>query len=520
MQHKRDFNVDRRLFRQVLLAAVIGALAVFAAAALLALIHLCTNLFFFQRLSLDTHSPALHHLGAWVIGLPVLGGLIVGLMARYGSSKIRGHGIPEAIEAILFGQSRLSLRVALLKPLSSAIVIGSGGPFGAEGPIIMTGGSLGSLIAQRFHLSAAERKTLLVAGATAGMTAVFGTPLAAVLLAVELLLFELRPRSLVPVAIACAVAGLLRPLLISAEPLFAVQTLPPSLDVLPGCLLAGVASGLLCTGLSWSLYRVEDLFGKLPVHWMWWPALGGLAVGIGGYFEPRALGIGFEVISDLLHNHLLLSAAIALLLVKALIWVIALGSGTSGGVLAPLLMLGAGLGAVLAHVLPGDQGALWPLVCMAAMLAGVLGAPLTAVVFALGLSHDLNALLPLLLTVTVAYAVTVTIAKRSIMTEKIARRGLHIYREYSVDPLERHDVAEVMRVDHMVPGTHLQIDQACALPHETCRAVAGRMVSLGLERMPVVRDRQGLELIGWVTSHDLLKGTLAVHEEETLMPSA
>ena len=512
MQHKADFSVDRRLFRQVLLAAVIGALAVGAAAVLLGLIHLCSNLFFYQRFSFANSSPAQHQLGLWVIGLPVLGGLIVGLMARYGSSKIRGHGIPEAIEAILFGQSRLSLRVALLKPLSSAIVIGSGGPFGAEGPIIMTGGSLGSLIAQRFHLSAAERKTLLVAGATAGMTAVFGTPVAAVLLAVELLLFELRPRSLVPVAIACAVAGFLRPLLIASEPLFAVQTAPVGPEALFGCLVAGIASGLLCTLLSWSLYRVEDLFGKLPLHWMWWPALGGLAIGIGGYFQPRALGIGFDVIGDLLHNHLLLGAALALLLVKAVIWVIALGSGTSGGVLAPLLMLGAGLGAALGHVLPGDHGALWPLVCMAATLAGVLGAPLTAVVFALGLSHDLNALLPLLLTVTVAYTVTILIAKRSIMTEKIARRGLHIYREYSVDPLERHEVSEVMS-HAQVP---LAAGQAFALPRETCRAVAGRMVALGLESLPVVRDAQSREVIGVVSRSDLLKGTLAVHQEESL----
>lgn len=512
MRHKGDFSVDRRLFRQMLLAAVIGVCAVFAADGLLGLIHLCTNLFFFQQWSFAVRSPARHQLGVWVVALPVVGGLIVGLMARYGSSKIRGHGIPEAIEAILFGQSRLSPRVAVLKPLSSAVVIGSGGPFGAEGPVIMTGGSIGSLIAQRFHLSAAERKTLLVAGATAGMTAVFGTPVAAVLLAVELLLFELRPRSLVPVAIACAVAGFLRPLLITSEPMFAVQTAPVGVDALFGCVVAGVASGVLCTVLSWSLYRVEDLFGKLPLHWMWWPALGGLAIGVGGFFEPRALGIGFDVIGDLLNNHLLLGAALTLLLVKAVIWVIALGSGTSGGVLAPLLMLGAGLGAALAHVLPGDHGALWPLVCMAATLAGVLGAPLTAIVFALGLSHDLNALLPLLLTVTVAYTVTIMVAKRSIMTEKIARRGLHIYREYSVDPLERHDVSEVMRREE----GHVSRDQAVALPHETCRAVAARMVALGLEQLPVVGDRRSFQLIGSVSRSDLLEATLVVHEEETL----
>ncbi len=563
MQHKRDFAVSYRMLALVALSVPIGALAVTAAALLLALIHLFTNLFYFQRLSFAAVSPADSHLGLWAIALPVLGGLIVGLMARYGSSKIRGHGIPEAIEAILFGKSKLSFRVAALKPLSSAIVIGSGGPFGAEGPIIMTGGSIGSLLAQHIQLSAAERKTLLVAGATAGMTAVFGTPIAAVLLAVELLLFELRPRSLVPVAIACAVAGFLRGQLLSSEPLFAVQTPAVTPIIMWGCVIAGLASGMLCMVLSWSLYRVEDLFGRLPLHWMWWPALGGLAIGVGGYFEPRALGIGFDVIRDLLNNHLLLSAALALLAVKAIIWVIALGSGTSGGVLAPLLMLGAGLGAALAHVLPDGQGALWPLVCMAATLAGVLGAPLTAVVFALGLSHDLEALLPLLLTVTVAYALTVLVAKRSIMTEKIARRGLHIYREYSVDPLERHEAGEIMTrqvlildaddsVDHVreqafgssqahraypvvqqgrllgmvdrqamnAPAKRLgdlfSEPPAFCLPGDNCRQLAGRLLALGLERIPVVRDADSLEVVGLVSRSDLLKTSVGVHEEENV----
>jgi H+/Cl- antiporter ClcA len=328
--------------------------------------------------------------------VPVIGGLIVGLVARYGSDKIRGHGIPEAIEAILFGKSKMSPKVALLKPLSSGIVIGSGGPFGAEGPIIMTGGAIGSLIAQHFHLTAAERKALLVAGATAGMTAVFGTPVAAVLLAVELLLFELRPRSLLPVAVACAVAGFTRPLLMDAGPLFPLQTAVPGPLAMLSCVIAGLLCGMLSASLSISLYKVEDLFGKLPLHWMWWPAIGGLAVGIGGYFEPRALGVGYDVIGDLLHNHLALGVVAALLAVKAIIWVISLGSGTSGGVLAPLLMMGAGLGVVLSHVLPGNDPMLWPLVCMAATLGGVMRAPLTATIFAFGLTHDSNALLPLL----------------------------------------------------------------------------------------------------------------------------
>lgn len=449
--HKRDFSANARLPGISTLAAVIGALATLAAFVLLSLIHGFTNLFFFGRFSFADHSPALNTLGAWVIVVPVLGGLIVGMMARFGSEKIRGHGIPEAIEAILFGKSKMSPKVAVLKPLSSGIVIGSGGPFGAEGPIIMTGGAIGSLIAQCVRVTAAERKTLLVAGAAAGMTAVFGTPVAAVLLAVELLLFEWRPRSFLPVALACAVAGFARAIFFGTEPLFALQTSPPHATALVCCLIAGLLSGALASGLSAALYKVEDLFGHLPLHWSWWPAIGGLVVGIGGFIEPRALGVGYDVIGDLLHQHIVLQVALAILVVKAVIWVVALGSGTSGGVLAPLLMLGAGLGSVLSyvfsHVLPGSDPALWPLVCMAATLGATLGAPLTAIVFAFGLTHDGNALLPLLAATLVAHGFATVVMKRSIMTEKIARRGYHIYREYGVDPLERHYVDEVMTRD-------------------------------------------------------------------------
>jgi len=562
-----DFALNTRLMRITVMAAVIGAVSTVAARVLLDLIRFFTNLFFFQTFSLADRSPATHTLGAWVIAVPVIGGLIVGLVARYGSDKIRGHGIPEAIEAILFGKSRMSPKVALLKPLSSGIVIGSGGPFGAEGPIIMTGGAIGSLIAQHFHLTAAERKALLVAGATAGMTAVFGTPVAAVLLAVELLLFELRPRSLLPVAVACAVAGFARPLLMDPGPLFPLQTAAPGPLAMLSCVIAGVLCGALAASLSISLYKVEDWFGKLPVHWMWWPAIGGLAVGIGGYLQPRALGVGYDVIGDLLHNHLALGVVVALLAVKAVIWVISLGSGTSGGVLAPLLMMGAGLGVVLSHVLPGNDPMLWPLVCMAATLGGVMRAPLTATIFAFGLTHDSNALLPLLATSAVAYGFTVLTMRRSILTEKIARRGYHIYREYGIDPLERHSVEEVMTrevrsIDAAMPvaqamfeyfgegqahrafpvlrngavigvadramlaarGTRdpiATVGDACAdvplyfaLPGENCRAVATRLARHRLERLPVVKDAQSFALVGIVARSDLIKPSLAHFDEE------
>ncbi|MBK4733598.1 chloride channel protein [Noviherbaspirillum pedocola] len=571
--HQRDFNTDRRSLLLCAIAAIIGVLSTIAAWVLLNLIHFFTNLFFFQTLSFQFHSPAGHHLGAWVIAVPIIGSLIVGLMARYGSDKIRGHGIPEAIEAILFGKSKMSPRVAILKPLASGIVIGSGGPFGAEGPIIMTGGAIGSLIAQHFPVSAAERKTLLVAGATAGMTAVFGTPVAAVLLAVELLLFEWRPRSLLPVIVACAVAGFGRPLLLEPGPLFPLHTAPAGLPALGVCLVAGLLCGTLSALMSKALYKVEDLFAHLPVHWMWWPAIGAVAVGIGGYLQPRALGVGYDVIDDLLNHRILPAAALALLAVKAVIWVISLGSGTSGGVLAPLLMLGAGLGTAVAILFPGSDPTLWPLVCMAAVLAGVLGAPLTAAVFALGLTGNFNAFLPLLLATGVSYGLTVIIMPRSIMTEKIARRGLHIYREYGVDPQERAFVEEVMSAKAVaVPATMAlaevesrffgstqthraypvidadgrvlgMLDRALlqqgevradavaaslfleeaevALPTETCQVVARRMASLHLERLPVVRDRQGRQLVGIISRSDLVKPArnsfLEEHVRERMM---
>jgi len=561
---RRDFSGDARLLRIAALAAVIGAFSTVAARVLLTLIRFFTDLFFYQRLSIEDLSPAHHTLGPWVIAVPVIGGLVIGLIARFGTEQIRGHGIPEAIEAILFKRSAMSPKVAVLKPLASGIAIGSGGPFGAEGPIIMTGGAIGSLIAQHFKLTGAERKSLLVAGAVSGMTAVFGTPVAAVLMAVELLLFELRPRSLLPVATACAVAGFLRPLVVDGGVLFPLQTAP----VAPIALLSCLAAGMLCGALAWfmstTLYKVEDWFHRLPIHWMWWPALGGLAVGIGGYFQPRALGVGYDVIGDLLHNQLALGVIAGLLAVKLVIWLVALGSGTSGGVLAPLLMLGAGLGAMLAPWLPGADPALWPLVFMAATLGGMMRAPVMAVVFAFELTHDANALLPLLAAAAGAYGFTVLAMGRSILTEKIARRGHHIYREYGTDPLERHSVAEVMTAQprsidggSMVAGVlaaHFGADQAhraypvlrdgqllgmldraalagqpgdalvgtlfganpplVALPHETCRAVATRLAVHGLERLPVVGDAASPRLLGIVSRSDLIKATAGLHAEE------
>ncbi|HEY7291002.1 MAG TPA: chloride channel protein [Vicinamibacterales bacterium] len=449
LDHLGDFTTTTRVLPISALAIVIGVFASFVAAGLLKLIGLFTNLFFFQRAATDLVSPAGNHLGLFVIAVPVLGALVIGAMARWGSERIRGHGIPEAIEAILINGSRVEPKVAILKPLSSAISIGSGGPFGAEGPIIMTGGAFGSLIAQFFHLTSAERKTLLVAGAAAGMSATFAAPVASVMLAVELLLFEWKPRSVIPVALACVTAAALRRHIIGLGPIFPVPEHPVFIGTsgLAGCIVAGLLAGALSAALTAAVYAAEDAFQHLPIHWMWWPALGGLVIGIGGYYFPQALGVGYDVISDLLQGDMSLKIILGVLIVKSLIWSISLGSGTSGGVLAPLLMIGGALGGLETRFLPYEGVGFWPLVSMGAILGGTMRSPLTGVIFALELTHDINIMLPLLLAVTIAHGFTVLALRRSILTEKVSRRGFHLSREYAIDPLEIIFAREVARTN-------------------------------------------------------------------------
>ena len=455
-----DFTRDKRVLILSWMALIIGGLSAVVAYVLVWLIAVITNITFYQRFSSVFQSPDHHHLGYFVILVPVIGGLIIGLMARYGSEKIRGHGIPEALEAILFGRSRMEPKVAVLKPLSSAISIGTGGPFGAEGPIIMTGGAVGSIFAQFFHLSSAERKTLLVAGAAGGMAAIFASPVAAALLAIELLLFEWRPRSFIPVAIAAVSASALRVPLLGSGPIFPVH--PHALLGSEGLvfaflvgIMAGLGSGLLTT----LVYAFEDLFTKLPIHWMWWPAIGGLCVGLGGMIEPRVLGVGYDTIHRLLRGEIVGPALLGILIGKSLVWSIALGSGTSGGVLAPLLMMGGALGAAAATLIPlGDSG-LWAIIGMAAMMGGTMRSPLTAMIFTLELTQDLNLLPGLLLGCIAAHGVTVLLLRRSILTEKVARRGYHIMREYSVDPLTMVRVGDVMdRNAPTIPATMLVME--------------------------------------------------------------
>ena len=493
-----DFTRDKRILILSLMAVIIGALSAVVAKILIWLIATITNLVFFQTFSSELVSLTNHRLGVWVILAPVVGGLVIGLIARFGSEKIRGHGIPEALEAILFGRSRMEAKVAVLKPVSSAISIGTGGPFGAEGPIIMTGGAVGSLFAQMFHLSPAERKTLLVAGAAGGMSAIFASPVAAVLLAVELLLFEWKPRSFIPAAIASATAGALRIPLMGAGPIFPVS--PHAALGSEGLIIAlvvGIIAGLASGVLTYLVYAFEDLFTRLPIHWMWWPAIGGLFVGLGGWLDPRILGVGYETIHALLRGELIGPMVIGLLIGKALVWSISLGSGTSGGVLAPLLIMGGALGALEARWIPMGDAGMWAMISMAAMMGGTMRSPLTAMVFTLELTHDLNLLPALLVGCIAAHAVTVLALRRSILTEKVARRGFHINREYVVDPLMGLRVGEAMdRQPPTIPASMLLEDFS--------DRIANRDPQLSRRQGTIIVNESGA-LAGIITRGDVLR---------------
>ncbi len=578
-----DFTADARVIWISVIAVGIGVVSAFVALALLRLIGLATNLFFFQRFDTSLTSPAGNQLGILEIFVPIVGALIVGFMARYGSERIRGHGIPEAIEAILINGSRVEPKVAILKPLSSAISIGSGGPFGAEGPIIMSGGAFGSLIAQFLHLTSAERKTLLVAGAAGGMSATFESPVAAVLLAVELLLFEWKPRSMIPVALASATAGVIRRYIIGPGPLFPTPPHPTFIGPIGvlGCVLVGILAGALSALLTVAVYAAEDAFRKLPIHWMWWPAIGGLVIGIGGLIFPQALGVGYDTIGQLLQGDVPAQLILGILLVKSTIWAVSLGSGTSGGVLAPLLMMGGALGGLVGMILPNEGGGFWQLVSMGAILGGTMRSPFTGIIFVVELTHDVNMLLPLLVGSLIAHGFTVLVMRRSILTEKVARRGYHLSREYAVDPLEILFVREVMRtevialpatatvedVTHRLHNGNEQrrqrlypvigndgamlgaitrsklmewmsshpesrevhqiaelavTDPVVAYPDEPLRAVAYRMAETGLTRFPVVERGKARKLRGMISLYDLLKGRArnleAERRRETVLP--
>ncbi|MGH7136723.1 MAG: chloride channel protein, partial [Pirellulales bacterium] len=497
--------VDRRVIVICVMALGLGVAAGFVAQILVDLINFITNFAFFSRFSIEDASPASNARGLWVIPIPVIGALFVGFMARYGSKAIRGHGIPEAMEQVLTNESRIPARLTFLKPVSAAIAIGTGGPFGAEGPIIATGGALGSLIGQLLQTSPAERKTLLAAGAAAGMAATFGSPVSAVLLAIELLLFEFRPRSIIPVALASSSAAGIRLLFEGVRPVFAMANLEhPSPAALAVYILLGALTGLAAIFVTRSVYVVEDAFERLPIHWMWWPALGAVAVGVIGYFAPRTLGVGYENISDIISDQLPLKAVLILCVAKFISWAISLGSGTSGGTLAPIFTmggaLGVALGAAAAWAVPeaGVDVRIAALVGMAALFAGASRALLTSVVFAFETTLQPLGLLPLLAGCSASYLVSCLLMRNSIMTEKIARRGVAPPAEYLADLLEQVVVREVCSASVV----SLQADEKLSAVREWLASGAEGTTHQGF---PVI-DERGV-LIGVLTRRDLVKLT-------------
>jgi H+/Cl- antiporter ClcA len=413
---------------------------------LLEMISLCTNLFYFQRWSFIERDPWQAGRHWWLILMPVLGGLIVGLIARYLSPRVRGHGMPEAVETIVFNGGRVQPRVAILKPIATAISIGSGGPFGAEGPVIITGGAVGSVLGQLLPMTGSERTVLMVAGASAGMAATFNCPMSAILLAVEIFLFEWKPRSLVPVAIACVTAGAVRRLLLGPDSV--LQMVPTGAPVyhsaMLGALVLGIVGALVAAGLSKSVHFFESMFEHLPIHWMWWPAIGGVVVGLCGYIFPESLGIGHSVLQQLISGDAGWKLLAGILVLKSLSWSFSLGSNTAGGILSPLLMIGGALGAALGHLMPLMSTGAWVLVGMCAVLSAAIGAPLTSAMLALELTHNGGLMLPVLLSCVAAYAVSVLVMPRSMLTENLSRRGLHLSREFGADPLEAILVSQAM----------------------------------------------------------------------------
>ncbi|WP_233843892.1 chloride channel protein [Dyella sp. 2HG41-7] len=504
----RQFRpLDARVLWIGFVAVLLGGVVAVVAKVLTALIGLITNIAFYGRWSYDFVSPANNHLGWWVVLVPAVGGLIVGVMARWGSRAIRGHGIPEAMEQVLLNESRIPPRITWLKPVSSAIAIGTGGPFGAEGPIIATGGALGSLIAQLMHVTADERKTLLAAGAAAGMAAVFSAPISAVLLAIELLLFERRARSLIPVALAATVGTGVRYVLEGNEPMFPMPHVgTPTLPAIATYIVLGLIVGVLSVGITRLTYAIEDHFEKLPIHWMWWPAMGGIVVGVVGYFMPLTLGVGYTNISTVLSGQIGLTAMLALCLLKLLSWSVALGSGTSGGTLAPLFTIGGAMGGVfgmvLASVAPWLQvdPHLAALVCMAAIFAGASRAFLTSVVFAFETTQQPHGLLPLLGACAAAYLISGLMMRNTIMTEKIVRRGVRVPSDYAADYLDQIFVRDACSRKVV----SLQAEDTIEQVHNWL-ATAGK--STKHQGFPVL-DANG-QVIGVVTRRQLYDATLA-----------
>jgi H+/Cl- antiporter ClcA len=492
---------SRAPFRRLVLLAVLGALLGFAGGGaawlLVHLIEVLTNLLLFHEPAIEPHPLSELDPGWPLFVAATAGALAISALAKW-APLIRGHGIPEAMEAVLTKQSRVAPRTAVAKPVSAAIAIGTGAPFGAEGPIIVTGGSIGSLLGQVLPVTPSERKILLASGAAAGMAATFGAPLAAVVLAIELLLFEFSVRAFVPLVVATSVAGGMHSALFGDGPLFSVPAHDyAGLAMLPAFVLLGVACGALAIVVTRGLFFVEDLYRRLPIGDFWHPALGAIGFATVGLFVPRALGVGYDAIDDVLGSHLAVGAVAALAAGKLLAWWLALGSGTSGGTLAPILLIGASFGTVvgsgLNDVLPGPDVALgaFAVVAMAATFGAATQASFTAIVFVFELTRDYDVILPLMLASVVADLVYSAVNEDSLMTEKLRRRGLRVGRHYGVDPFSTTRVGDTMT-------TSVETIDAGATVGDAKRTFAAGRHSA----YPIV---DGGRLAGIVTRGDLLR---------------
>lgn len=460
-------NYKMRILKLSIYAVIIAALISIIAKFLVNLINLITNISFYGIISIEHTNPTNEVFGLFIILVPAIGGAIVGLMALYGSKAIRGHGIPEAMEQILTNQSKIKPSITFLKPISAAISIGTGGPFGAEGPIIATGGAMGSTLGQILQITPNERKILLASGATAGMAAIFNSPVAGILLAIELLLFEFSPRSFVPVALACITGAAGHHFLFGHDVVFPIEKIldVPSNNALFFYSIMGIAIGLMSIFTTKIVYWIEDMFEKSPMHWATWPAIGGIVVGIIGYFDPKTLGVGYNNITDILSGNMAINVIVSLCILKFISWAIALGSGTSGGTLAPLLTIGGAIGIILGNfgisMFPdiGISLQMSALVGMSALFAGASRAFLTSIVFALETTGQINAFLPLLATCTTSYFVSYFLMDNTIMTEKIARRGIETPNSYEPDILAKTKVNQIAKTNDLTISYNMTVGE-------------------------------------------------------------
>ena len=493
------------------LALAVGLVSGYVALGLLDLIYLLTGLFFHGQWALRPWTPLNHSIGAWVILIPIIGGVLVGLMIHLWEPTLKGHGIPEAMQAVLMDKSIVRARVALLKPLATALAIGTGGPFGAEGPIIQTGAALGSLFGQKLGLSAYDRRVLLAAGAGGGMAATFMAPLAGIMVAVELILFEFRARSFVPVAFAAAIADAIAVHYRGRAPMFPAPIFQlASMHELWLFGLLGLICGLVGWGMTEALFWLDNLFDKLPLRPLavWAPTLGALFLGIIGYFFPQVFGTGYDTIRLILNAHLAAAALLRTSAAKFWALVISLGSGTTGGVFAPSLVIGGGVGAAFGlgwrALLPHaalSPPAFYALCAMAAVFGAIARAPFTAIVFLFELSHDPASVLPLIVCVMAADGLMRLLSPDSMMTGKLAKRGLVVTQDYVAPQfaLWTTEAGEIMQPVSPLPGEALPVKF-----HDSLVSVAHRMIEQHRDYAVVLDDGDPPQPIGVIRIADIL----------------